>query len=455
MSQSLIHSHLASLGQEHLLAGFDQLSEKKKEQFWSQIKRYDRTLLERQREMLFSKTKEEVCFEPIQNVARSGSQLNREIGEKLIREGKVGCLILAGGHGSRLGTAGPKGAVGVSPINGKSLFQLFSERTYSAAARAGRPLHLAVMTSPLNHAQTKNFFEQYQNFGLPNTHLHFFEQSVLPVCDDQGNWLLESAGSLLEGPDGNGNALHLLYRSGLYDQWRADGIEYVNIVLVDNPLADPFDAELIGYQFQTQSEVVLKAVSRISADEKMGVVVVKDGKVGVVEYSELKETEMQAVNNDGTLRFSVANTSLFSFQMDFIGRIAANDRCILPLHLARKQASTLLTTMNGSFVDTIKVWKYETFIFDILLFARQPQVLLYPRHLTYAPLKNATGEKSLKTVQEALFAFDRHIYKTLSGLSPPDAPFELHPSFYYLTRELSEQWKGKQLPIDFHENPSS
>ena len=34
-------------------------------------------------------------------------------GEKLIREGKVGVVILAGGQGSRLGFAGPKGKYNV------------------------------------------------------------------------------------------------------------------------------------------------------------------------------------------------------------------------------------------------------------------------------------------------------------------------------------------------------
>ena len=250
MNDTIISSYLESLGQEHLLAELERLSTKKKEQFWLQIQKYDLALLERQREILFSRAKAGCSLEPIQNVACLGSQIDRELGEELICSGKVGCLILAGGRGSRLGTNGPKGAVAVSPIKGKSLFQLFGERTHSASVRAGRPLHLAVMTSPLNHAQTKEFFQAHQNFNLPSSHLHFFEQSVLPFCDDQGNWLLERPGSLLEGPDGNGNALHLLHHSGLYERWRADGVEYVNVVLVDNPLADPFDAELAGYHFE-------------------------------------------------------------------------------------------------------------------------------------------------------------------------------------------------------------
>ncbi|MBS0652268.1 MAG: UTP--glucose-1-phosphate uridylyltransferase [Verrucomicrobia bacterium] len=446
MNEDAVLSHLAQLRQKHLLAGYERLPQEKKTQFGQQVRKYDRTLLKRQHDLLFSKTSPQHPFEPVQNYSRAGSDADRALGVELVRQGKVACLILAGGQGSRLGVNGPKGAVSVSPIKGKSLFQLFSERSRSASLRAGRPLHLAIMTSPLNHDATKEFFEAHRNFNLPSSHLHFFEQSVLPFCDDRGNWLLERPGKLAEGPDGNGNALHLLYRTGLYDQWRADGVEYVNVILVDNPLADPFDAELIGFHCCKQADAIVKTVPRASANEKMGVVVSREGKTCVVEYSELSDADRLALNSDGTPRFSIANTSLFSFHTDFIKQIATDPECVLPLHLARKQAPVLLGTAQGSCIELAKVWKYETFIFDLLPFARRVEVLLYPRDLSYAPLKNASGEKSLQTVQEALLAFDRHIYSTLSGLPSPPTPFELHPSFYYPTPDLAAQWKGKELP---------
>ncbi len=448
MNEDPIHSHLTSVRQKHLLAGYDQLSQEQKQQFSKQVHKYDRMLLKRQHDLLFPSAKAQHAFEPLQSYSCAGSDDDRALGEELIRQGKVACLILAGGQGSRLGVNGPKGAVCVSPIKGKSLFQLFCERARSASKRAGRPLHLAIMTSPLNHIMTKEFFESHHHFNLPSSHLHFVEQSVLPFCDDRGNWLLERPGKLAEGPDGNGNALHLLQRVGLYEQWRAEGVEYVNVILVDNPLADPFDSELVGYHCRMQADVIVKAVPRASANERMGVVVSNNGKICVVEYSELSNDDLLALNSDGSPRFSVANTSLFSFHMDFIQQIATNPDCILPLHLARKQAPILLATTQGSCIELAKVWKYETFIFDLLLYARQVGVLLYPRDLSYAPLKNASGEKSLQTVQEALLAFDRHIYSTLSGLPSPSIPFELHPSFYYPTPDIVSQWKGKELPSD-------
>ena len=87
---------------------------------------------------------------------------------------------------------------------------------------------------------------------------------MLPFVDDRGHWLLEEPGKIAQGPDGNGHALRLFYESGLWDKWRAKGIEYLNIIVVDNALADPFDPEFIGFAHRTGTDVSLKAVARLS-----------------------------------------------------------------------------------------------------------------------------------------------------------------------------------------------
>ncbi|HPP06942.1 MAG TPA: UTP--glucose-1-phosphate uridylyltransferase, partial [Syntrophorhabdaceae bacterium] len=52
----------------------------------------------------------------------------KKVGENIIRENKVAVLIVAGGQGTRLGFYGPKGTFKISPVMGKSFFQLFSEQ---------------------------------------------------------------------------------------------------------------------------------------------------------------------------------------------------------------------------------------------------------------------------------------------------------------------------------------
>ncbi|MBS0620718.1 MAG: UTP--glucose-1-phosphate uridylyltransferase [Verrucomicrobia bacterium] len=304
-------------------------------------------------------------FAPLSTYESSGSESDRLLGEELLREGKVGCIIVAGGQATRLGCAGPKGAIVVTPCSGKSLFQLFSER----ARRCGRLHPLAIMTSPLNHDATLGFFRDNHFEAQPV----FFQQGMLPFLDDRGNYAYDAEGKLLAGPDGNGLALHRFVQSGIWQEWKRLGVEYLSVIPVDNPLADPFDPELIGFAKRKGVDCVLKAIERLAPDEKMGVIGESGGKIGVVEYSELPENHAA---------FSIAHTGMLCFSMDFLTRLPKE----MPLHLARKQG----------------MWKCETFLFDLLPYAHSAAVLVYPREKVYAPLKNATGPNSLETVKRAL-----------------------------------------------------
>ena len=83
----------------------------------------------------------------------------RDEGEKLLRKGKVAAMVVAGGQGTRLGFDGPKGTFPITPIRGKSLFQLHAERIRAAAQRYGKPIPWCVMTSEATDAPTRAFYE--------------------------------------------------------------------------------------------------------------------------------------------------------------------------------------------------------------------------------------------------------------------------------------------------------
>ena len=83
-----------------------------------------------------------------------------EHGEGLIRDGKTAAFIVAGGQGTRLGYDGPKGTLGVSPVKGKPLFQLFAEQLLGISKKYGAVIPWYVMCSPLNLAATIAHFEE-------------------------------------------------------------------------------------------------------------------------------------------------------------------------------------------------------------------------------------------------------------------------------------------------------
>ncbi len=379
--------------QPHLLAGLESLSPMERHIFLQQLQKYDSQLLSLQQELVNRDKSTPMEFSPCATFERSGNEEDRLRGERLLREGKVGCLILAGGQGTRLGFDGPKGAVPVTPISKKSLFQIFCERTKTA----GRKLPVCIMTSPLNHEQTIDFFKAHDFFGLVSSQLSFFEQEMLPFLDDSGRWRLEKPGKIAEGPDGNGHALRLFFEKGIWKKWKEQGIEYLNVIFVDNPLADPFDAEFIGLAARMGADAALKAVERISPDEKMGALAEIQGKLRVIEYFEIPE---------GRSDFTLSSTGMFCISMPFIERLCAQTP--MPLHLSRKTAHLLPIDQLTS--QHTHIWKCERFIFDLLDHVRSSAVLVYPREKIYAPLKNAIGDKSLETVQKALLSHDCEIY---------------------------------------------
>src|SRR5206468_6339695 len=86
-------------------------------------------------------------------------------GHELLREGKIGAFLVAGGQGTRLGYGGPKGEFPVTPVKNKPLFQVVAEQLLAWSRIAGKPITWYIMTSDANDAQTRDFFSKNDHFG--------------------------------------------------------------------------------------------------------------------------------------------------------------------------------------------------------------------------------------------------------------------------------------------------
>lgn len=261
----------------------------------------------------------------------------------------VGIIYLAGGQGTRLGFDGPKGCVEVPLKNKKTLFQIHLEKIKDPQAA------VAIMTSPLNHEATSIYLGKERFFGLKNASL--FQQGM-----ENGY------------PDGNGKAFSYFCAAGIWDVWKKQGIEWVQVIPIDNPLAIPFDEELI--EANQEVELVLRGVKRISSEEKMGVIFQNDH-LEIKEYTEVKNPS----------RDLLGNTGLFSCSMAFVKQAST---LFLPQHTVQKK-------VNGEWVS-----KKEYFIFDLFPYAKNFKVIESDRKKCFAPLKNASGPDSLETVAKAL-----------------------------------------------------
>ncbi len=438
---------LDSIGQADLLRFWHDLSSEEQAKFLQQIDELDLEMYRIQKNYLFRPPNgiEKQDIQPLESYSDSGDPQDRLTGLAKLKEGHIGCIVVAGGQGTRLGVNGPKGAVPVSLVKGKSLFQLLSERVIAASEQAGKRLPLAVMTSPLNDNITRRFFKENRFFGLASDQIYFFCQGMLPFIGDQGQLLLQSPSELAVGPDGNGGALHHFYSQGIWEKWKDAGITDVCFIQIDNALADPFDAGLIGHHKRTKADITVKASWRNRPEDHVGVILKFNGQVRVIEYTELKRHEKLAVLEDGSLKHRCANLSMFVFTMSLIEKVIANHLDSFPVHYAHKPVKMF---ENGE-LQTVKAWKCERFIFDILAYANRVEVMVYPRHLCYAALKNVAGPDSLTEVQSALQAMDRRIFAEISGTTvPEDRLFELAPQFYYPTQDLVQRWKGRSLPSE-------
>lgn len=436
---------VSSIGQQHLLSYWDTLTARQKDKLSKQIESLDLATLQEQKDLL---GKPQTVFmqrlSPFTPYSLAGNPNDYDLGKKLIAAGQVGCLVVAGGQGTRLRFDGPKGICPVTLLKKKSLFQLIAEKTLAAGHQAGHRLHIAIMTSPGNHRATTAFFEDHHYFNLDPSQIRFFQQQHLPLLDKDGNLFLESRDTIYEGPDGNGGALHEFTKQGIWEHWHKQGIRYVNFILVDNPLADPFDAELVGFHHRKASDVVVKATFRRDAHEKVGVLAKENHKSLVVEYSELNPRDRDAIDTSGQLRYCLANLSLFSFTMDFVKSVTGSSSTI-PLHKAFKAVKYLDKQGNTIQADSPMAWKFEKFIFDIFCEAKAVDALVYPREACFAPLKNFSGSDSLETVPYAIEASDRRVISAITGTPCEVSPIEISQDFYYPTPSLLNKWQGKEV----------
>jgi len=371
-------------------------------------------------------------------------------GEAALRTGRVAAFTVAGGQGTRLGFEGPKGTYGVTPVLGKSLFQVFAEKILAAGRIYGRPVSWYLMTSVLNHEETVSFFERHEYFGLKKERVHFFTQGFMPAVDAEGKILMAGKGEIALSPDGHGGALRALVRSGAVRRMEADGVDILSYFQVDNPLVRCLDPTFLGFHLLHESDLSSKMVPKAYPGEKVGVFCQKDGKARVVEYSDLPADLTDATGPDGTLRFRAGSIAIHLFSRDFIERIGGGDDASarLPFHLAHKKVP---------FVDAAGVrhdptspngYKFEMFVFDALPFAKHPVIIETERSDDFSPVKNAEGVDSPRTCRDdqlrqfARWAQSAGIDLKTDETGLPPIAFEVSPLLADTAARFRSAWES-------------
>ena len=445
--QQQIIDTVKQAGQGHVLAYWDQLGEKEREELLRQLAGIDFDLLtELKRRFIATPGPshatgklEPAEFIPLPETSeeKQACQRARQIGESALREGRVAAFLVAGGQGSRLGFDGPKGKFAISPLRGKTLFQLHAEKILALGRKYGTTIPWYIMTSKTNHEETIGFFKANNFFGLGRDDVSFFEQEMIPALGTDGQLLLESTHKVFMNPNGHGGSLSALQRSGALDDMRQRGIDLIYYFQVDNVLINICDPVFLGYHLQKEAEMSAKIVAKTDPEEKVGVLARIDARLGVVEYSDLPDTEKRATNSDGTLKFRAGSIAIHVFSRDFVERETAGG-LRLPWHVAYKKISCLNSAGDRVEPEKPNGFKFETFVFDALGDARKAMFLEVRRQDEFSPVKNADGRNSPETARRDMVRqFKRWLHE--AGAFVPKSVVEISPLFALESADLKDK----------------
>jgi UDP-N-acetylglucosamine/UDP-N-acetylgalactosamine diphosphorylase len=144
-----------------------------------------------------------------------------------------------------------------------------------------------------------------------------------------------------------------------------------------------------------------KVLRKASPEEKVGVIGLRNGKLGVIEYSDLSREQMFATGPDGELMYWAGSIAMHMLHVPFIRRLQAED-IRLPFHRADKKVPHIDAEGKPVSPDRPNGIKFESFLFDALGFAAHPVTLEVVRGEEFSPVKNARGTDSPDTAKRDL-----------------------------------------------------
>ena len=217
----------------------------------------------------------------------------------------------------------------------------------------------------------------------------------MPAFAMDGQLLLAAKDSLALSPGGNGDCFRSLWKSGAVADMRRRGIEHLAYFAVDNPIVYCVDPLYIGLQDLTGSEMSSKTIAKSGPLEKIGNFCFADGKLQVIEYSDLPDNLAHETNPDGSLKFNGGSIGIHAMRVSFLERINSGREFQLPWHRAEKKVAYVDQGGNPVKPEKVNAVKIEQFVFDAIPLAANPLVYTTERSEEFSPVKNPQGVDSL------------------------------------------------------------
>ena len=321
-----------------------------------------------------------------------------KIGEDVVKSGHFAIGIMAGGQGTRLGHNGPKGTFKLE-LNGetKSLFEIIVDKLKNAYEKYNVYLNCYIMTSPENNKETVAFFEKNNYFNYPKEYIKFFMQEDLPLLNKKGKLILGEDGLIKLASEGNGGIFYSMSKKGIIDDMKSKNIKWIFIGSVDNLLVKYVDTLLLGLAIKQNVNIATRTVIKNSPNERVGVLCKKNGKVKVIEYTEVPKEMMVATDEAGEFLYGESHIMCNLFSLEAIEKASTKE---LKYHVAVKKIKYI--DENGKLVNPTEpnCYKFEKFVFDSFGLFDEIAILRGKREEDFAPIKNAEGQDSPETAQK-------------------------------------------------------
>jgi UDP-N-acetylglucosamine/UDP-N-acetylgalactosamine diphosphorylase len=199
-----------------------------------------------------------------------------------------------------------------------------------------------------------------------------------------------------------------------------------------------------------KAEMSSKALLKAGPLEKVGNFSLVDGKVTVIEYSDLPDEAAHRKKPDGSLAFELGSIGIHIISVSFIEKLNVDGDFALPIHRAVKKIPHV--DKNGTSVEPDKPngVKLETFVFDAIPMAEHSIILQTRREEEFAPVKNAAGTDSAEVSHQMMI--DRAVdWLEKAGVNVPrksdgrpNCTLEIAPTFALTAEDVKS--KKNQIP---------
>ena len=473
-------------GQTHLLEALKRCqSKEEKQNFIEQIKSIDFDLMQNLYEQ-GKNAKLETIYNPT-SISKIESQFSKEsissekeplseIGIEYIAQGKVATLILSGGLGTRLGFNHPKGEYNIKLPSNKTLFNYFVNRFMGCQLMCRERLKnkniefkdcpLFIMTSNQNDTDVKEFFKKNNNFGVKKENIFFFPQGEICALDSNGKILLETPNKIFKAPDGNGGCLLALKKHGIIDECIKRGIEFINIMAIDNPLYKLMDPLFIGATVSKgkngKDQMGAKYIKKVDPEQKVGYFLIYNDKPMMLDYMEMPEKLKYAKMENGDLVYNAANILDYLISVSFLKKAMYEEENIKKLldsfhHIKKKMNCVVFNKEKNNFEEkeNYEFNKYEMFLNSIFEFSNRDGLLLMEidEMDEFAPVKNdETKDKcTAATARLQMSNLCKKWFKENGGTILNDSPKKYLEISFLVSYDGSDLFKNKDIPknIDF------